>query len=238
MIIVTGASSGLGLSISEALHAAGRNVIGLDLTNVVRPWPTHNCDVSKGNHVRAIAEGFQRHGVEVEALINCAGVNSQDFIKDASEGDWDKLMNVNAKSMFITAKYFLPFLKQSQGTIINIVSNASHLPMTASSAYNASKGAAHILTLQMARELTKLYGISVLGISPAKLKGTGMSRKIESEVCRVRGWTPEFAEEYQKNALLTGEEIPPEVIAEYVSFLLAERNRTFYLSGCIIPFGA
>ena len=46
------------------------------------------------------------------------------------------------------------------------------MPMTCSLAYNASKGAAHIMTLQLARELTKKHGITVFGIAPNKLKGT------------------------------------------------------------------
>ena len=103
---------------------------------------------------------------------------------------------------------------------------------------NASKGAAHILTLQMARELTKKHGITVFGISPNKLKGTGMSRDIEEQVMATRGWTAEFARQYQLNSLLAGEETDPAALAEFIAFLLHNKERHKFLTGCILPYGA
>jgi NAD(P)-dependent dehydrogenase (short-subunit alcohol dehydrogenase family) len=126
----------------------------------------------------------------------------------------------------------------SKGTILNIVSNASHMPMTTSLAYNASKGAAHIMTLQMARELSKAHGITVFGISPNKLRGTEMSKDIEDQVVALRGWTPEYAKQYQLASLLAGEETDPDALAEFVAFLLSSKQRHKYLTGCILPYGA
>jgi NAD(P)-dependent dehydrogenase (short-subunit alcohol dehydrogenase family) len=110
--------------------------------------------------------------------------------------------------------------------------------MTNSLVYNASKGAAHIMTLQMARELTKRYGITVFGVSPARLAGTGMSRYIDDRVTGLRGWTKEQADEYQRAALVTGKEIPPSRCAEFITWLLSEKERHEHLSGCVIPYGA
>jgi NAD(P)-dependent dehydrogenase (short-subunit alcohol dehydrogenase family) len=112
------------------------------------------------------------------------------------------------------------------------------MPMTTSLAYNASKGAAHIMTLQLARELTKKHGITVFGISPNKLLGTEMSKDIEDQVVKHRGWTPEFAAQYQTNALLAGEETDPAQLAEFISFILSTKSRHKYLTGCILPYGA
>jgi len=135
-------------------------------------------------------------------------------------------------------QWALPELKKTHGTVLNIVSNASHMPMTTSLAYNASKGAAHIMTLQLARELTKKHGITVFGISPNKLRGTEMSKDIEDQVVKHRGWTPEYAQQYQLNALLAGEETDPAQLAEFVAFLLSTKPRHKYLTGCILPYGA
>ena len=147
-------------------------------------------------------------------------------------------MNVNAKGIYLMSREFLPSLMRTKGTILNIVSNAAHMPMTCSLAYNASKGAAHIMTLQMARELTKNYGITVFGIAPNKLSGTGMSNSIDEQVVKTRGWTEEYAKEYQLNGLLTGEETPPELLAEFIAYLLKTKQNHKYLSGCILPYGA
>lgn len=220
-ILVTGALSGLGALLVEELEADGHTVYQYDHKNGFDVRYPDLCGIT-----------------HLDVLINNAGVNRIAMLEDFAVEDWDHVMGVNAKGIFKMAQACLPLLKESRGTVVNVVSNASHVPMTASLAYNASKGAAHIMTLQLARELTKRWGITVFGVSPNKLEGTGMSRDIESQVVRTRNWTPEQAREYQLNALLTGEETPPRLVAEFIAFLLATKERHKFLSGCIIPYGA
>ena len=145
-------------------------------------------------------------------------------------------MDVNAFAIYRTTKALLEKLRG--GTVLNIISNASHVPMTCSLAYNASKAAAHMMTLQMARELKKTHDITVFGISPNKLKNTGMSAATDARVPGLRGWTPEQAAEYQRAALPSGEETDPEVLAEFIAFLLSNKERHKYLNGCILQYGA
>lgn len=227
--IVTGHTSGLGKSIAEQLKDAhGFEVIGWSLDSGV--------DVTDEQSVRKAAlELFP----PVDVLVNCAGVNYINWHEDTPIEEWDRLQNTNARSMWLTAKELIRAEAfHAPGTVVNIVSNASHMPMTNSAAYNASKGAAHILTLQMARELKKTNDLTVFGVSPNKLSGTGMSRYIGERVCELRGWTPEEAEAYQLNSLPAGEETDPDTCAEFICFLLSERQRHKYLAGCILPYGA
>lgn len=176
--------------------------------------------------------------INVDVLINNAGVNIINWLENFEESDWDKVMDTNAKGIYMMTKACLPSLIENKGTVLNIVSNAAHMPMTCSLAYNASKGAAHIMTLQLARELTKKHGITVFGIAPNKLSGTGMSDDIDDQVVATRGWTKKYAQEYQLNGLLTGEETPPKRLAEFVAYLLQTKEHHKYLTGCIIPYGA
>ena len=176
--------------------------------------------------------------INVDVLINNAGVNIINWLENFEESDWDKVMDTNAKGIYMMTKACLPSLIENKGTVLNIVSNAAHMPMTCSLAYNASKGAAHIMTLQLARELTKKHGITVFGIAPNKLSGTGMSDDIDDQVVATRGWTKNYAQEYQLNGLLTGEETPPKRLAEFVAYLLQTKEHHKYLTGCIIPYGA
>lgn len=227
-IIVTGASSGLGLAITNELRQQGHTVWAWDVEesfDVLNP----ECAVDL---INSYFEG------ELDVLINCAGVNIINWLEDFTEEDWDKVMNVNAKGIFKMTQCFLPMLKKSKGTVVNIVSNAAHMPMTCSLAYNASKGAAHIMTLQLARELTKRHGITVFGIAPNKLGGTGMSDDIDNQVVATRGWTKEYAQEYQLQGLLTGEETPPQKVAEFLAFLLQQKSNHKYLTGTVLPYGA
>lgn len=222
-IIVTGAASGLGKAIADSLEGFGIEVIRYD----IKLDSTHD--------VCQPGDAFE--GVEdIGGLINCAGVNHNEWFEDVSWERFSHIMDTNAFSFVAMTQAVLPQLKASKGFVLNIVSNAAHIPMTSSLAYNASKAAGLMITKQMAHELTPKYGITVFSISPNKLEGTGMSKAIEENVCKVRGWTPEFAAEYQKKALMHGLETPPEAIAIIVRTLVIT-GQWKYLSGCDLPFG-
>ena len=223
-IVITGASSGLGKCIFGRLVKQA-SVINWDLmTGVDLKW-----DIS----VEAAAHRVRE---PIDILINCAGVNALDWFPNVSAQDMQNVMDVNAFAIYRTTKALLEKLRG--GTVLNIISNASHVPMTCSLAYNASKAAAHMMTLQMARELKKTHDITVFGISPNKLKNTGMSAATDARVPELRGWTPEQAAEYQRAALPSGEETDPEVLAEFIAFLLSNKERHKYLNGCILQYGA
>lgn len=220
-ILVTGSGKGLGAELVRQLRAAGHKV--------------HEYDIGNGLDVRRP----NLNGIDsLDVLINNAGVNIIDWLENFSEAQWDTVMDVNAKGIFKMTQACLPLLAKSQGTVLNIVSNAAHMPMTCSLAYNASKGAAHIMTLQLARELTKKHNITVFGVAPNKMAGTGMSDSIDEQVVATRGWTKEFAQQYQLNGLLCGEETPPARVAEFITFLLQDKAHHKHLTGCILPYGA
>ncbi len=219
-ILVTGSATGLGSAIATALVEAGHIVYEYDIKE--------GLDVCSPN-----LEGIEH----LDVLINCAGVNLINWLENFSEEDWDKVMNTNAKGIYKMTQACLPMLIESKGTVLNVVSNAAHMPMTCSLAYNASKGAALIMTKQLARELTKKHGITVFSVSPNKLKGTGMSDSIDEQVVATRGWTKEYAQQYQINGLLAGEETDPKVVAEFIAFLLHSKDRHKFLTGCDIPYG-
>lgn len=171
----------------------------------------------------------------IDVLVNCAGINRINFLPDVSEAEWDEVIDTNAKGIFLMTQALLPMLYG--GTVLNIVSNASHMPMTSSLAYNASKAAALMMTKQMNRELIKTHNITVFSVSPNKLRGTGMSDDIDQRVMALRGWTKEQAQAYQVASLPAGEETDPKVLAEFIGFLLSTKERHKYLAGCDIPYG-
>ena len=223
-ILVTGSDSGLGRCLADALTQDGHTVFRFDkktrddVCNPQKSWP---------------------HGPpgNLDALINCAGVNKIDWLQDVKESDWDTVMDTNAKGIFKMTQWALPVLKANRGTVVNIVSNAAHMPMRCSLAYNASKGAALIMTKQLARELTG-QGVTVFSVSPNKLAGTGMSDDIDRQVVATRGWTMEQAQAYQKAGLLTGEETDPLQLARFIAYLLQDKAHHKALSGCDMQYGA
>lgn len=174
---------------------------------------------------------------DIEIVVNCAGVNRLDYLQDLSLADWDESFEVNVRAPMLVVRAFLPDLIRVGGTVLNIGSSAAHVPMTASIAYNSSKAALDMMTRQMARELGRRHRICVFGINPNKLSDTPMSDEVDINVRRVRGWTREYAEDYQKQSLPQGRETDPNRLAEYIAFLLSSRERHLHLAGCMIPFG-
>lgn len=223
-ILITGAGNGLGQALAVALQADGHTV-----------W---SYDIGHGYDVRTPDLNLLDRIGHIDVLVNNAGVNEIDYLDNFTEDQWDRVMGVNAKGIYMMTRAALPWLIESKGTVLNIVSNAAHIPMTCSLAYNASKGAAHIMTLQLARELTRRYGITVFGVAPNKLAGTNMSRAIDDQVMVTRGWTREYTEQYQRQSLLTGEETQPAQVAEFIAFLLQDKDHHKSLTGCVLPYGA
>src|SRR3989304_3538200 len=112
-ILVTGSSQGLGRAITKALRAHGHLVFEYDLED--------GLDVRRPN-----LEGIE----QLDVLINCAGVNLINWLESVTDADWDAGMDINAKGIFKMTQACLPLLIESKGTVLNIVSNAAHMPMT------------------------------------------------------------------------------------------------------------
>jgi 2,3-dihydro-2,3-dihydroxybenzoate dehydrogenase len=213
------------MAIHEALHAMPGNAV-------------IEFDMQRGHDVRDPQRTFGDCPADLDAVINCAGVNKTNWLEHVADAEWDEVMGVNAKGIFKMTQWALPVLAARKGTVLNIISNAAHIPMTCCAAYNASKGAAHILTLQLARELTRKHGITVFGVAPNKMADTGISRSVDAATAQQRGWTMEQVRAHQLAGLLPGEETPPRAVAEFIAFLLSSRDRHKYLSGVVLPYGA
>ncbi|MCL0105096.1 SDR family oxidoreductase, partial [Dehalococcoidia bacterium] len=113
---------------------------------------TFEADVSQSNDCKSIIEKcIQTYG-RVDILHNNVGIEIPGGIDEISEEDWDRTMNVNLKSMFLTCKYALPYMeRQGSGCIINISSiNAIRTLPALSVAYSASKAGAIALTREIA----------------------------------------------------------------------------------------
>ena len=123
-ILITGMAKVLASLRKEELEKQGHSIIDYNLED--------------GNDVRTTKDLIMWENIDV--LINNAGVNLIDWLENFEE-DMDKVMDTNAKGIYMMTQACLPSLIRRKGTILNIVSNAAHMPMTCSLAYNASKGA-------------------------------------------------------------------------------------------------
>ncbi len=151
--IVTGGSGGMGRAIALAFAAAGSRVIvsdvavagGEETVALVRAAGGEAqfvaADVSKGADVEAlVATAVSAYG-GLDYAVNAAAIEFEvDFLADLSEEDWDRMLDVNLKSIFLCMKHEInAMLAGSGGAIVNIASTNSYRPQAHQSAYTASK---------------------------------------------------------------------------------------------------
>lgn len=160
--IVTGAARGIGAAIAHRFAEEGARVVATDISavgeEVVAEITSKGgtavfflADVSKAVDVQAlIAFTKETYGVP-SVLCNNAAINIPGSVIELEEEVWDRTMEVNVKSMFLTSKYCVPeMIAAGGGSVVNMASGNSFVAEPRLSAYVTSKGAIHMLTKQMA----------------------------------------------------------------------------------------
>lgn len=171
--IITGGGSGFGAGIARKFAAEGARVyvidINLEAAQAIADeigGTAIGCDVSNGKSVSNMAENVLSHG-PLDILVNNAGITHlPSNLEDVTEDDFDRVTNVNMKSVFLTARAFVPHFKsRNTGAILNVASTAGVSPRPRLNWYNASKGWMITATKTMAVELAPV-GIRVNAINP------------------------------------------------------------------------
>lgn len=168
--LVTGGGSGIGRAIAEHLAAKGAMVLACGR----RPRPAElpvtieweSADVSRVDDVRSLVTTAKSLFGGLDILVNNAGVQIEKTILDTSDEDWDTLMGVNAKGVFLCCREFISLMiENGGGTVINIGSISGDTADIGLAIYNASKAFVHGLTRSIAVDHGK-QGIRCNAICP------------------------------------------------------------------------
>ncbi len=171
--IVTGGGSGFGAGIVRKFAAEGAEVLVADINGDAAQIIADEtgstavtCDVASAASVDAMA-GMAIGSGPVDILVNNAGVTHLPApLEDISEDDFDRLFHINMKSVYLTARAFVPHFKsRGTGAILNVASTAGVSPRPRLNWYNASKGWMITASKTMAVELAP-DGIRVNAINP------------------------------------------------------------------------
>ncbi len=139
MIIVTGASRGLGKAICERLSANGREVLGLARSEIRADYPTRTCDVTCYDARRALA-GELRQGAPVEAVVNAAGIASMNLAITTPEATTRQIIETNLLGTIFACQTFAPLMvRRKAGRIVNFSTIAVALALKGESIYVAAK---------------------------------------------------------------------------------------------------
>ena len=152
--IVTGGAQGIGAAIASGLEAAGATVVVADLNP---PESGIRADVAAEEDVSAmVEETLERHG-RIDALVNNAGLYASLEMRAFTEiplEEWNRVMQVNVASMFLTCRAVVPVMReQGGGKIVNISSGTPFRGVPFLLHYVTSKGAIVALTRALAKEL-------------------------------------------------------------------------------------
>lgn len=150
VVVVTGAGSGIGQATAIAFSKQGHFVVGLDLSEAglqktksfIAADRFHAVDLDVRDEVQ-VAEAFKyvrSTGLNLHAVAACAGVAKTSAVHEQSEEDWDFIVDINLKGVWLTAKSAMTiFLKQGKGSFIAVGSDASVRGASVYAAYCASK---------------------------------------------------------------------------------------------------
>ena len=234
--IVTGAKQGIGLGIALALAKEGCNVVVSDIEKAgckaavakikkLRVKATAiACDVSKKKEVdNLISQTIKTFG-KLDILVNNAGIFPFVSFMDIKEADWDKVLDVNLKSLFLCSQAAVNKMKAG-GKIVNISSIASLVGFEGLVHYCASKGGVNGMTRALALELANKK-INVNAVAPGAIDTPGASQPDQPRTA---------AEETRKQTIAA---IPwkrmgqPDDIAQAVVFLASDRAD--YITGQVL----
>jgi len=230
--VVTGGARGIGKSIAEAIARKGVSLIIADVSIEqardtasemerigVRTMPV-KLDVSKSDEVIKIFDEISKEFGRIDILVNNAGITRDGLIMRMKEEDWDAVININLKSVFLCSKEAIKIMaKQRYGRIINIASVVAFMGNPGQANYSASKAGIVGLTKTVAKEYAS-RGITANAVAPGFIT-TAMTDAL-----------PENVKEEMKKAIPVGRFGTAEDVANAVAFLASPHAG--YITGQVI----
>lgn len=170
MIIVTGASRGLGKAICERLTFQGKDVFGLVRSLDDLKIAGIRCDVSDYASVKQAARHIKKMGKPIESFINAAGVASMNMAVTTDETTVQRLIQTNLVGTIYCCQLFAPImLRQKHGSFINFSTIAVALALKGESVYVASKAGVEAFSRSFAREMAD-FNVRVNCIAPGPIR--------------------------------------------------------------------
>ena len=191
--IITGAAQGLGKAIALAFAAEGANVVIADIDLEKADSVLEQIKANKGNGIAVKVDVSCGEGIDtlidrtikefgrIDIVVNNAGICPRTDFEEITEQEWDKVIAINLKSVFLLSQKVFPCMKDNNyGRIINIASGAGKIGgVQVGAHYSASKAAIICLTKTIALNGAK-FGINANAVCPGVI-GTEMTTNISKE---------------------------------------------------------
>ncbi|MFT9816139.1 SDR family NAD(P)-dependent oxidoreductase [Lysinibacillus sp. NPDC056185] len=224
VVIVTGAGGGMGKAIIQEQLAKGNIAVGLDLSvaslsdlvqGTFQCFEVNALQEERVNEV--FKQVFDKYG-RIDGLVNALGIaQSATPLEQVTMDEWNRLMDVNVKSLFITTKAVVPYMKERRtGSIVTIASISAVRPRPGLQAYIASKGAAESFTRALAIELAPFQiRVNTIHPGPADTQMLGQFTAQGADIEQTK-------QSVFVQSVPLGRLVNPSDIAGAVSYLLSE----------------
>jgi len=223
VVVVTGAASGIGRRSAEIFAELGATVVAADineagLKTIAAPG-VHGiaADLTRSDDCRRVAAFAASLGT-VKGLFNCAGLELHGSVVDMPEEDWDRVMAINLKAIFLLSKHVIPLMiAAGGGAVVNMSSIHAHASSPQVAAYAATKGAVISMTRVMAldhgKDNVRVTAICPGAIDTPLMRGNAASFNPENPEAKIAEWAAEHA----LNRLGRTDEV-----AKFAAFLLSD----------------
>jgi 3-oxoacyl-[acyl-carrier protein] reductase len=223
MILVTGASRGLGRAVCERLRSHGTEVLGVAREVEGLPFRALSCDVSSYDAIKILVQGLRREGVVIDGLVNAAGIASMNLALTTPATVSQRLINVNLLGTIYCCQLVAPMMiRQKRGTIINFSTIAVPLGLKGESVYAASKAGVEGFSRSFAREMAD-FNVKVNCIAPGPINTS-----------LLKGITPTQIAKIIENQIIP-KQFTPDDVSDLVELLLDPRASS--LSGQVLHVG-
>lgn len=192
--LITGAHRGIGAAIAKKLGAEGfalalaarsmdaLNAFAAELSAQGMEVAVFGCDVSDAAQVDALMKGIQEKFGRLDALVNNAGITKDGLLLRMKEEDWDAVLDINLKSVFLVSKAALRLLlKSTQGRIVNVSSVVGVTGNPGQTNYAASKAGMIGFSKAMAREYAT-KGLCVNVVAPGFIESDMTGHLNEAQI--------------------------------------------------------
>lgn len=232
--LVTGGASGLGYGVAAALlHAGAQVAIGdlnqerLDATSASlenSSLLSLHLDVTSKHSVQGAVDRCVSEFGGLDTLINCAGIFSLRRFQEIPEDDWDRMMAINLKGVFLCCQAAAPHLCQSgRGRIVTLSSDAGQKAYPMISAYCASKFGVIGFSQAIAGELAP-YGVTVNCVCPIGITSTAMGQQVLDVLVKATGKSAAELLRDREQSVPLGRMARVEDVVNAVLFFLKEES--------------
>jgi len=228
VVIVTGASSGIGQATAQLFASKGSTVVAVgrnqkDLALLSKSFESkkgaikpHLADVTEMSQLERIAsEAIHNHG-RIDVLVNSAGILKSGSIETTTLDDWDKMLQVNLRSIFVLSQKCVPYLEETKGNIVNVSSVAGSRSFPNVLAYCVSKAALDQFTRCTALELAHKK-IRINAVNPGVVV-TNIHKRGGMEDAAYEAFL-----EHSKETHPIGRVGTPQEVAELIYFLASDK---------------